>query len=72
MPFDNTHCPNIAKMIDNSNAMEEKVSTRNKKYLFMQPVRCDQETIIIFISFTAIRYCIIFYRGPCGGRYVWK
>ena len=32
MPFDNTLCPNIVKMIDNSNAMEEKVSTRNKKY----------------------------------------
>jgi hypothetical protein len=42
MPFDNTDCPKFAKMIDNSNAMEEKVSTRNKKYLFMQTVGCDQ------------------------------
>jgi hypothetical protein len=42
LPFDNTDCPKFAKMINNSNAMEEKVSTRNKKYLFMQTVGCDQ------------------------------
>jgi hypothetical protein len=30
--LDNTHCPKLAKIINNINTMEEKISTRNKKY----------------------------------------